>query len=286
MPFFAALAASASSAAGASSPRVARARSLENLDDFKDLLALSRLGDFDAVIAAVDFDPVVLGKSNDEGLRLLHKAGCGGHVSLARELIKRGANIHAKDKFGEDALMFASQKGHVAVVKLLLEFGADPNTSNLSCWTALGWAASFDCLEVCVLLLEAGADLRGAIGIKPGETELYGRFPYHLSCEVKAERRKLLLKAFINGPHPSQIQRRKNENWARKSIFMIIVAENGFRPLAARRLEQELARVSLDPANEAEVPAVVLDTPEKRHAHYMGQVFSNDGLLRLVVSFL
>jgi hypothetical protein len=48
-----------------------------------------------------------------------------------------------------------------------------------------------------------------------------------------------------------------------------------------------MARASLDPAVEAEVPPpVVLDTPEKRRAYYMGQVLSNDGLLRLVVTFL
>ena len=72
---------------------------------------------------------------------------------------------------------------------------------------------------------------------------------------------------------------------------MLVVAQNNFRPLAARRLEQEMARVSLDPAIHADAdaevpPPVVLDTPEKRRAHYMGQVLSNEGLLRLVVSFL
>ena len=74
---------------------------------------------------------------------------------------------------------------------------------------------------------------------------------------------------------------------------MLVVAQNNFRPLAARRLEQEMARASLVPAVDADAhtdaevpPPVVLDTPEKRRAHYMGQVLSNEGLLRLVVSFL
>jgi len=65
-----------------------------------------------------------------------------------------------------------------------------------------------------------------------------------------------------------------------------VVVENGFRPLAARRLELEMARASLDPTAEAELPPVLLDTAEKRRTHYMGQVLTNDGLLRLVVSFL
>ena len=50
-----------------------------------------------------------------------------------------------------------------------------------------------------------------------------------------------------------------------------------------------MAHASLDPTAEADAevpPPVVLDTPEKRRAYYMGQVLSNDGLLRLVVSFL
>jgi hypothetical protein len=68
--------------------------------------------------------------------------------------------------------------------------------------------------------------------------------------------------------------------------LILVVVENGFRPLAARRLELEMARASLDPTAEAELPPVLLDTAEKRRAHHMGQVLTNDGLLRLVVSFL
>jgi hypothetical protein len=47
-----------------------------------------------------------------------------------------------------------------------------------------------------------------------------------------------------------------------------------------------MARASLDPTAEAELPPVLLDTAEKRRAYNMGQVLTNDGLFRLIVSFL
>jgi len=85
-------------------------------------------------------------------------------------------------------------------------------------------------------------------------------------------------------PHPSQKRRR---NWLRRRALLLVVTQNNFRPLAARRLEQEMARASLVAADEAEVPPLtVLDTPEKRRAYLMGQVLSNDGLVRLIASYL
>ena len=50
-------------------------------------------------------------------------------------------------------------------------------------------------------------------------------------------------------------------------------------------LELELQRVALS-ARGGLPPPTVLDTPERRRAYFMGQVFGNDGLLRLIVMFL
>ena len=54
-----------------------------------------------------------------------------------------------------------------------------------------------------------------------------------LSDEVKEERREILRAAFANGSHPSQVQRRKDERWARRWPFMSVMVGCGFHPLAA-----------------------------------------------------
>jgi len=155
------------------------------------------------------------------------------------------------------------------------------------------YAARNDKLDCAVFLLNRGADLLAVDNEGKTALDHYGTLLLDiirpLSYKVKEQRREVLHSVFAKGPHPSQVQRRKDECWSRRCALMLVVAQNNLRPLAARRLEQELARASLDPAvvAYAEVPPpVVLDTPEKRRAHYMGQVLSNEGLLRLVVSFL
>ena len=58
------------------------------------------------------------------------------------------------------------------------------------------------------------------------------------------------------------------------------VTENGCRPLA----HIIAAMPPVDPATT--IPAIPLDKAEKRHAHLLGQVLSNEGIHRLVVSML
>jgi len=52
-------------------------------------------------------------------------------------LLKKGANVNAKDKYGGTALMYAAVKGHKEVVELLIENGADVNAKNIMGKTAL-----------------------------------------------------------------------------------------------------------------------------------------------------
>ena len=156
-------------------------------------------------------------------------------------------------------------------------------TNNANGWNALMFAAGYDSLSCAVFLLSRGCDLRLVDNDGRSALDLYDTEMNKLSNEIKEQHRQILRDAFAEGPHPSQIHRR---NYERRRALIIVVVENGFRPLAARRLELEMARASLDPTAEAELPPVLLDTAEKRRAHYMGQVLTNDGLLRLVVSFL
>ena len=42
-----------------------------------------------------------------------------------KSLIENGANVNAKDKNGQTALMLASQNGYTEIVEYLAEHGAD-----------------------------------------------------------------------------------------------------------------------------------------------------------------
>ena len=243
-----------------------------------------------AVLAIVDQHEGIVHRADGYGNRLLHWASEGGRLNLMRGVIDRGAVVNAKNSCGANALMDAAFYDRIPATTLLLDHGADLNARNNSGWNALMHAAMNDKLDCAVFFLNRGVDLLAVDNDGENALDLYSS-DSSISKKTKKKRREVLRTAFAKGPHPSQVQRRKDECWNRRCALMLVVAQNNFRPLAARRLEQEMVRASLDPEfdadNDAEVPPpVVLDTPEKRRAHYMGQVLSNEGLLRLVVSFL
>jgi len=90
----------------------------------------------------------------------LVQAAGGGHMEIVRALLKAGANVHHRDKYGGTALHAAANYGHVAIAKLLLEAGADVNAKNSIQETPLWNAAAYLGQPGTVkFLLEAGADL-------------------------------------------------------------------------------------------------------------------------------
>ena len=86
-------------------------------------------------------------------------------------LVAGGADVRARSKVGETALMDVAARGDLAAAKLLLERGADVNAVDHRGYTALVLAAHFDgdAAELVRLLLAAGADPRA---IAEGETAL------------------------------------------------------------------------------------------------------------------
>ena len=86
-------------------------------------------------------------------------------------LVARGADVRARSKVGETALMDVAARGDLAGAKLLLERGADVNAVDHRGYTALVLAAHFDgdAVELVRLLLAAGADPHA---VAEGETAL------------------------------------------------------------------------------------------------------------------
>ena len=74
-------------------------------------------------------------------------------------LLKAGADVNAKTKDGETALMVALLEGHTESVNALIKAGADVNAKDIKGGTALMLAALYGQAEDIKLLLNAGADV-------------------------------------------------------------------------------------------------------------------------------
>jgi hypothetical protein len=181
--------------------------------------------------------------------------------------------------FGCDALLFACVYDSLTVAALLLDRGADPNTSTDN-WTALGAAASYDYHDVCLLLLSRSADLMAPM-LYDGRTalEMYGEYMHpSLSPAELAARRAALVAAWEEGPHPSQVQRRKDVRWARRWAFVQVMVGHGFRPLAYRVAQLEAA--ALPPS--AEIPPLT----EPRPVLLRDKALASEGVFKCIASFL
>ena len=105
-----------------------------------------------------------------DGLTALMVAVYNGHLEVVKYLAECGADLEAKDEEGYTALMTASEYGQLEVVKYLVELGADLEAKDEDGQTALYWAATLGHLNVVKCLVELGADLEAKD--KDGRTAL------------------------------------------------------------------------------------------------------------------
>ena len=111
----------------------------------------------------------------------------GGDVEAVRELVRSGADVDARDRHGQTALMLAAHRGHREIVELLVEAGADLDVAAKYNLTALMLAIVAGHAAVARVLVRAGAnrDVRGVgapgfagksaydLAVARGMTELY-----------------------------------------------------------------------------------------------------------------
>ena len=255
--------------------------------EFEELMGHAEDGHTEIVLEAVDRDRGLLARANQCGERLLEYAAYRGRVDLVGALLDRGADIHARNNYAEDALMRACYSGDadLAMVTLLLDRGANLLAVSNYARSALYTAARCGYIDKCLLLLSRGADLMAVDNIgRTALDRLSTRNPQtgrDFSEQEQEARRYLLRAAFEEGPHISQKRRRA---WERRKNAMMVMAGCGFQPLKARReLELEM-NPPLPP--DVPIPAQAVETEEEERALRRMSVFGNEGIWKHMVSFM
>lgn len=116
-----------------------------------------------------------------------------GDVQAVLDLLGRGADIDARDRYGQTALMLAALAGHHEVVETLIAHRAKLNITAKFGLSALMLAIVAGHTEVARLLAQAGADLSlrgtGAPGFagKTASDLAKDRGMPELSAELKPE---------------------------------------------------------------------------------------------------
>jgi len=183
-----------------------------------------------------------------------------------------------------NALQWAAWRGNKLIVTLLLSKGAviEARTGDDGL-TALHLAALRDKPEVCLLLIAKGADLRVRNNHNRYALSQYGFWAFpRLTPSVKAQRVAELKAAFRAGCHPSQVQRRKDENWAKRWPLMEAATGCGFLLMAAKKAELKATALPTD----AKLPDEPTATEEQRRALRHSKVLGNIGLVRRIASFI
>lgn len=87
-------------------------------------------------------------------------ASARGNVALVKSLLDKGAEVEAKDEFGQTALMLAARTGNLQIVKLLIGKGAYVNGVSRRGETPVFYAARSGKIDVVRLLIGKGADAK------------------------------------------------------------------------------------------------------------------------------
>ena len=97
---------------------------------------------------------------------LLIEAAKHGNLEEVRDLLRNGADVNEKDRYGNSALMFASGEGHIEIVHLLIDNNADLNIKSMWGGTAEKCARNRQQPEILRILQETPAIRRRAAELK------------------------------------------------------------------------------------------------------------------------
>ena len=125
-----------------------------------------RMKSAETLLSSLGFDSNSSGFSADDALLKLagtkagHSLRSNANMTLTVQyLLKKGANVNAKNISDVTALLLASRLGHTDIVQLLCERGADVKQATFMGNSALHAAAREGHLQIVKLLCEKGADV-------------------------------------------------------------------------------------------------------------------------------
>jgi ankyrin repeat protein len=130
--------------------------SRSDLDIFEAVAA----GKAETVSAMLDRDPAQARTWSADGFTSLHFAAFFGQPEIARDLVRRGADVSAvsMNPMEVTPLHSAAAAHATEIVRMLLESGAPVNAKQHGGWTALHAAADNGDTEMIKMLLQHGAD--------------------------------------------------------------------------------------------------------------------------------
>jgi ankyrin repeat-rich membrane spanning protein len=96
---------------------------------------------------------------NSAGNTTLMLACHTGHFDVVKVLVEHGADVNIRSNRLVTALMFASLGGYYDIVRYLIASGARVNDADDEGWTSLLWACRKGYTQIVSLLLEHGADV-------------------------------------------------------------------------------------------------------------------------------
>lgn len=152
--------------------------------------------------------------------KALLEAARTNKTEKVKHLLKKGANVNARGKYGRTALMLAADEGHVSVVRLLLENGADVNAkapydmgrTALMCavypTVVIGAPGNYSTRSDAVItemLLQKGADVNARDNI--GETALI----YVLESVCHSNQERVLYFANLLVAHGADVNAMTND---------------------------------------------------------------------------
>src|SRR5688572_8115212 len=97
--------------------------------------------------------------ARDDGQTALHAAVYADRLDIADALLRAGATVSAKDRYGLTPLYFASLNGNAPLIQRLLDAGADPNAADPGGETALMTATRTGAVAAMRLLIDRGAQV-------------------------------------------------------------------------------------------------------------------------------
>lgn len=90
----------------------------------------------------------------------LHWIALIGDTPSVAYLIKQGADVNIRDRYGNTPLHYAASDGYEESVKLLIAAGADVNSQGMKKNSPLHYAALEGYEGICRALVKAGADVK------------------------------------------------------------------------------------------------------------------------------